>query len=190
MEKNTEKYYKAFNFDLDQSKLDKYYEKHNTNAYKEIKKFFIDNNIAHRQGSGYLSKEKLTDRQARNIIESLDIVFPWIIKSAKQIDITNVEGSFNGIDIIIKGKQRKNKTKNNLKTNQQSKIATNTNNNLADKPFAPKLNKPYVSPNAPKIPKIKSPTPTANDPVIKNGKTQSIGKNKPKTPSNILTLKH
>ncbi len=53
------KYYKAINFDLDTVKLREFYPRYQQ-AYKDLLIFFKKNNFSHRQGSGYLSNEKLS----------------------------------------------------------------------------------------------------------------------------------
>jgi cell filamentation protein len=120
MEENIERYYKAFNFDLDQSKLDEFYKKHNTKAYYEIENFFKKNNISHRQGSGYLSNQKLTVTQTENLLTEMFVELNWLIDVAKKVDVTNVGNSFDFL--------------NNIKNNRiainiinQSKIVTKKN---------------------------------------------------------------
>jgi virulence-associated protein VapD len=95
MRQNTNEFYKVFNFDLEQSKLDEFYKKHNTKAYYELEKFFIKNNFTHRQGSGYLSNKKLTNVEVQNFSDDLFVKLYWLVAVAKRVDITNVGDNFN-----------------------------------------------------------------------------------------------
>ena len=65
------KYYKAINFDLDTKKLKNFYQRYQQ-AYADLYKFFKENSFSHRQGSGYVSDEKLT---SADIIDLMDKFF-------------------------------------------------------------------------------------------------------------------
>jgi virulence-associated protein VapD len=95
MKINTTEYYKAFNFDLIQEHLRQYYKKPEPTAYLEIRNFFLSNNFVHRQGSGYLSKSKMTIVETRDLSAKLIKTFPWLEKCVKRIDITNVGDTLN-----------------------------------------------------------------------------------------------
>ena len=55
------KYFKALNFDLDTHQLQEHYPGANyRQAYDDLRRFFKRHHFSHRQGSGYISDEKLT----------------------------------------------------------------------------------------------------------------------------------
>lgn len=85
------KCFKAFNFDLDTKLLEKYHpSKTATRPYYEIEKFFLDIGFEHRQGSGYRSKERLSNIDVFDMIDSLRKQYLWIDKCIKRIDVTDV----------------------------------------------------------------------------------------------------
>ncbi len=53
------KYYKAINFDLDTNKLKEFYPRYQQ-AYRDLLRFFREKGFSHRQGSGYVSNDKLS----------------------------------------------------------------------------------------------------------------------------------
>lgn len=106
------KYYKAINFDLDTHVLNDvhpsgYYQ----NAYYDLKRFFKKKGFDHRQGSGYVSKEKLTSTDIFELLDDLYHALPWISEAVKAFDVTNVGNqydlaedirAFAAVDIDIK----------------------------------------------------------------------------------------
>lgn len=95
------KEYKAVNFDLDVKKLKQYYTnskgEHSKNyrrAYRDIKMFMYRNGFSHKQGSGYRSAEKITDTRVQNLIEDIVKEYPWIIKSVKSFDVTDIKAFY------------------------------------------------------------------------------------------------
>ena len=52
------KYQKAINFDLSVHELEKYYPDYRK-AYYDVKSFFKKHGFEHRQGSGYISRDRL-----------------------------------------------------------------------------------------------------------------------------------
>lgn len=89
------KSFKAINFDLDTNMLKIYYNKPNiSNAYKEIKNFLIKNNFIHRQGSGYISSKPISNTEITRLVIKLKNTFPWLSKSVKEFDVTNIEKTF------------------------------------------------------------------------------------------------
>lgn len=95
------KEYKAVNFDLDVKKLKQYYTnskgEHSKNyrrAYRDIKMFMYRNGFSHKQGSGYRSDEKITDTKVQNLLSAMTEEYPWIIKSVKSFDVTDIKAFY------------------------------------------------------------------------------------------------
>ena len=61
---------KGINFDLNTEQLQKYYPVSASwrNAYTDVKAFFESNGFEHIQGSGYHSKEAMSEAQAMYVI--------------------------------------------------------------------------------------------------------------------------
>ena len=87
------KYYKAINFDLDTNKLKKYYPRYQQ-AYSDLLRFFKANGFLHRQGSGYVSKEKMTSADIVDLIGAFQKKFAWSGTRVKKIDVTNVGAQY------------------------------------------------------------------------------------------------
>ncbi|MCL2176573.1 MAG: hypothetical protein FWB72_01275 [Firmicutes bacterium] len=94
----TDKSRKQIAFDLKQEWLKEYYPKpaitlnpdHYKNAYYDLKRFFIKERWAHRQGSVYTSNYKLDDSEVSDIIDKLAKAMPWLTKCVRAIDVTDV----------------------------------------------------------------------------------------------------
>lgn len=96
-----QKYFKAINFDLNVDCLKIYYSKANhTNAYSDIRSYLSKNGFEHRQGSGYRSKEKLTDIEITAIVREMGKRFPWLHKCVGQFDVTNIGRNYSLIAIL------------------------------------------------------------------------------------------
>ncbi len=87
------KYYKAINFDLDTNKLKGYYPRYQQ-AYKDLLGFFKAHGFMHRQGSGYVSKEKLSTADIVDLIGMFQKQFAWSGTCVKKIDVTNVGAQY------------------------------------------------------------------------------------------------
>ena len=87
------KYYKAINFDLDTNKLKKYYPRYQQ-AYCDLLRFFKANGFLHRQGSGYVSKEKMTSADIVDLIGTFQKKFIWSGTCVKKIDVTNIGAQY------------------------------------------------------------------------------------------------
>lgn len=84
---------RAINFDLSIKLLKEYYNAETPkNAYKELRSFFVENGFTHRQGSGYISVDPISDAAVANLCMTLKDEFPWLEQCAKSIDLTNVFG--------------------------------------------------------------------------------------------------
>ena len=114
---------KAINFDLDTNKLKEIYateeKKKFTQAYFEIKKFMKENGFSHRQGSGYISNNPMSDTDMAKFIKKLQNRFPWIYDCSKKIDGTEINTQFDLKSIMenkdIGLKKTTNKNKNEIK---------------------------------------------------------------------------
>ena len=97
---------RAFNFDLKIDDLKKYYlNKENYNrAYTDIRKFMMENGFDHRQGSGYISKAALKDKQILSIIKELKIKLPWITKCVNKFDVTDIGKQYDLTNMIKNSK--------------------------------------------------------------------------------------
>ncbi len=85
---------KAINFDLSTDMLKKLY---NTSdpfvylkAYREIASFLKQESFTHRQWSGYVSDEKLSDVDVFNITYKLNNALPWLRQCVKKFDVTDI----------------------------------------------------------------------------------------------------
>ena len=87
------KYYKAINFDLDTNKLKKYYPRYQQ-VYSDLLRFFKANGFLHRQGSGYVSKEKMTSADIVDLIGAFQKKSTWSGTCVKNIDVTNVGAQY------------------------------------------------------------------------------------------------
>lgn len=66
------KYFKALNFDLDTHQLKEHYTGANyRQAYDDLRRFFKRHRFSHRQGSGYISDDKLTTADIYDLTELL-----------------------------------------------------------------------------------------------------------------------
>ncbi len=86
-------YFKAINFDLDTKELAKYYERYQQ-AYHDLLRFFKQNGFSHRQGSGYISNNKLTSADIIDLIGKFRDTFVWSSTCIKKIDVTNIGAQY------------------------------------------------------------------------------------------------
>lgn len=92
---------KAINFDLDVAALRKHYPNRNyLYAYKNISRFLEKEGFKHRQWSGYVSKEPLSDMQAHKILDEMFKSYPWLKQCAKKVDITNIGQTYDYLKVI------------------------------------------------------------------------------------------
>ena len=69
----TKKYFKALNFDLDTHQLQEHYPGANyRQAYDDLRRFFKKHQFSHRQGSGYISKDKLTTADIYDLMDEFE----------------------------------------------------------------------------------------------------------------------
>lgn len=95
------KYYKAINFDLSTHQLEKYYPGANyRRAYDDLKRFFNRHGFLHRQGSGYISNEKLSTADIYDLMDDLSQQYQWIGECVNKIDVTNVGTQHDLTDLL------------------------------------------------------------------------------------------
>lgn len=100
---------KAINFDLDTNAMKErgLY----PDGYRELGKFFHKQGFMHRQGSGYVSKDKLNSDEINDIVLNTVIAVPWLAECVKKIDVTDIGRQHDLTEIIrrfgaISGKGR------------------------------------------------------------------------------------
>lgn len=93
---------KLFSFDLNQENLKNYYPgKNPTYAYTQIGAFLCKQGFEHDQGSGYVSKEPMTDYEAIDIAKALKNKFDWINKVSPKFKISDAaEMVFDAIQLF------------------------------------------------------------------------------------------
>ena len=101
--KTERKHFKAINFDLDTNKLKAYFNPYN-DAYYKIGKDLKKQGFVHRQGSGYVSKDKLNTLEVYIKIMNLVKNNPWLSTCAKKFDVTNVPAKVWDMMNVIQGK--------------------------------------------------------------------------------------
>ena len=104
---------KAINFDLDTKELLKHF-KNTHQAYSSIKKFMEENGFEHRQYSGYVSNEPISEFAAISITEKLNKKFKWLKDCVQKYDVTEIGETYDLkyiFDEAKKQEQEKNKTK-------------------------------------------------------------------------------
>ena len=92
------KYKKAINFDLDTKTLQKIFKSKNPfvymKGYRQIGKFLKSNGFKHRQWSGYISKEPMSNTEVTGIVRQLNKSLPWLKQCVKKFDVTNIGDTF------------------------------------------------------------------------------------------------
>lgn len=87
---------KAFNFDLDNGKLEELYPSPSgsttsyNNAWLKIKAFMEANGFEHSQYSGYESIHGMSYADAFSVLERLQETFPWFRECAKAASLTEI----------------------------------------------------------------------------------------------------
>lgn len=90
--------YKAINFDLDTKAMKDYGVL--PNGYKSVGTSLTKYGFTHRQGSGYISNEKIRHDDVAEIIRKTTKENPWLGDCVNKIDVTNVGRQFDMIDIV------------------------------------------------------------------------------------------
>lgn len=79
---------KAINFDLDtvQMRAMSLY----PNGYNLLKKSFEKHNFSHRQGSGYVSNDKIDSLRVIKVVKQIVKENPWLVDCVNKIDVTDI----------------------------------------------------------------------------------------------------
>lgn len=89
---------RAINFDYDSHELRLIFG-NDTTAYKLTKRFMEENCFKHRQYSGYISINPLSNKDVYELVEKMYQEMPWLVTCAKKIDITTVEDIYDAIEM-------------------------------------------------------------------------------------------
>lgn len=90
---------KAIHFDLDTVKMKKF--SLYPAGYELLKKSFQGLGFEHRQGSGYISAEKLDSDQINDIIGLIIQENPWPAECVRKIDVTDI-GRQHDLTFVVK----------------------------------------------------------------------------------------
>ena len=94
------KCYRAINFDLSEDLLKKYYKKNFEDAWTVIKKYLEGHGFTHRQYSGYISKNPMSDIELDAAMIKFGKALPWVGYCASRFDITEIGQSFNYLGVL------------------------------------------------------------------------------------------
>ena len=89
---------KAINFDLDTGKmkeLDLY-----PKGYRFLASSLYKHGFEHRQGSGYVSKDRIDSVAVARIVESVTKEQLWLAKCIKRIDVTDIGRQHDLTDVV------------------------------------------------------------------------------------------
>lgn len=89
---------KQIAFDLKQDDLKAFYPKpkvivnpqYYKKAYKDIKNFMLSHEFQHRQGSVYVSENKLKNSEIVLLMEKMAERMPWLGQCVEQLDVTDI----------------------------------------------------------------------------------------------------
>ncbi len=89
---------KALNFDLDTNEMKKrdMYPKGYSILGGALKKYGFE----HRQGSGYVSKERLDSMTVARIVGKLTQEYPWLAECVNKIDVTDIGRQHDLTDVV------------------------------------------------------------------------------------------
>lgn len=90
---------KTIHFDLDTEKMKKF--SLYPAGYKLLKKSFQGLGFEHRQGSGYISAEKLDSDQINDITGVIIQENPWLAECVRKIDVTDISRQ-NDLTSVVK----------------------------------------------------------------------------------------
>lgn len=90
---------KAINFDLDTETM-KEYSKYPI-GYELLRVSFKKYGFEHRQGSGYISKDKLMSSDVTDVVRNIVKEQPWLSECVKKIDVTDI-GKQHDLTAIVK----------------------------------------------------------------------------------------
>ena len=96
-----EKHIKCIHFDFLIDEIRKHFSNDST-PYTQIQKFLESNGFEHRQYSGYISKEPLSEYQTYILMKRLGAKFTWLDDCMRRFDIENAPATMDGRDEISK----------------------------------------------------------------------------------------
>ena len=100
------KYFKAVNFDLDTHHLKEFYPRKNyRQSYYDLMRFFKKHDFSHRQGSGYISNNKMSTADIYDLMDDLVQQLPWIGECVNKIDVTNIGQQHDLTDLLKPAKE-------------------------------------------------------------------------------------
>ena len=91
--------YKAINFDLDTNLMTAHLGDY-TKGYYQVRKELKNLGFEHRQGSGYVSTKKITDRDVALCTAKLAGNIPWLSSCVKKFDVTVIKKQFSLLHVI------------------------------------------------------------------------------------------
>lgn len=98
---------KGINFDLDTEALKVHYPKGNwNNAYYDVRSFFESHGFEHIQGSGYHSKEPLSELEAMSVIYQMARKFHWLNYCVSVCTIADVPETFDIAHVFAREAER------------------------------------------------------------------------------------
>lgn len=98
---------KAINFDLDTKALQEFYPNKNwRKAFDDLKSLFIENGFEHRQGSGYISLQPISNTAVLKTIKLTVKSFPWFAQCVNHFDVTNIGDTFDMLNIINEASEK------------------------------------------------------------------------------------
>ena len=111
----TKKHIKAIHFDIDETLLKKCYPYHDQthssnnykNVYKMIGRILCKEGFEHRQYSGYISKEPITDYKLTKVVKKLAGELPWLKGCFQRLDAENVPEQFDLKDVFDDAARKK-----------------------------------------------------------------------------------
>lgn len=104
---------KGINFDLNTEKLKKHYPKENwNNAYYDVRSFLESHGFEHIQGSGYHSKEPLSEMEAMGVLYRMARKFQWLNYCVSVCTIADVPETFDISHVFVREAERLEKKQN------------------------------------------------------------------------------
>lgn len=90
---------KAINFDLDTNKMKEM--NLYPNGYKILGEALKMHGFEHRQGSGYISKEKIDSDAINDLVSEIVSKYSWLSKCINKIDVTDI-GRQHDLTMLVK----------------------------------------------------------------------------------------
>ncbi|TQR49845.1 VapD family protein [Campylobacter troglodytis] len=101
-----EKHIKCIHFDFLIDEIREHFSRDST-PYTQIQNFLEQNGFEHRQGSGYISKEPLSEYQTYILMKKLGAKFTWLDDCMRRFDIENAPEAMDARNEISKSAIKK-----------------------------------------------------------------------------------